>query len=228
MPFRSRKSPPEPPANPEDWRPQRAGRVFRAVRDAVIEPGWGGVRVLAHFDGTGTRLIDEDGVDCTVEFAEVAQAIAAAALAVGFILDGYLTAEATQFAVGVLPAEVRAQSGGKMMAQWIVGDRIARSAEPERHLDPDRPVAFVAVDLLQIDGTGLLDVPLLERKRLLEGSLAPAELVRVTPFIRPPIGSFLTTWRGMGFTALAYKGANSRYAPGARNDDWSIKPMPPQ
>ncbi len=49
--------------------------------DAIIEPGWSGVRVLARFEGGGTRLMDEEGVDCTTEFADVADAITAAALA---------------------------------------------------------------------------------------------------------------------------------------------------
>ncbi|MGZ6315554.1 MAG: hypothetical protein ACXWNI_08010, partial [Candidatus Limnocylindrales bacterium] len=77
-----------------------------------------------------------------------------------------------------------------------------------------------------IDGSGLLDVPLLERKRLLDGALEAGELVRITPFVRPPIGTFAGTWRDLGFVALAYKGANSRYIPNGRNEDWSIFPMP--
>jgi ATP-dependent DNA ligase len=113
-----------------------------------------------------------------------------------------------------------------MMAQMIGGSYVAQLMEPESRPDPDRPVAFVAVDLLAVDGSRLLDVPLLERKRLLESSIKPGELVRITPFVRPPIGSYVATWRGAGFDGLAYKGANSRYMPDARNDDWSIMSMP--
>ncbi len=45
--------------------------------------------------------------------------------------------------------------------------------------------AFVAIDLLWLDGEPLDDVPLLERKRLLDTVLAQSRLVRVTPFVRP-------------------------------------------
>ena len=45
--------------------------------------------------------------------------------------------------------------------------------------------AFVATDLLWLDGTPLADMPLLERKRLLEGALEASYLVRVAPFVRP-------------------------------------------
>jgi len=223
--FRKKQSPPLP-ADPDDWRPQRFGRGGRMRRDAIVEPSWSGVRVMVRFDARGTRLVDDEGVDCTVEFGEVAQAIAAAAQADQLILDGFLTVEATQQTAGVPPPDLRAPGMGRMMAQMVAGNRIVPPATPTRRLDPDRPVAFVAVDLLEIDGTPLLDVPLLERKRLLDGSLVPTDLVRITPFVQQPIGSFLNTWRDLGFYALAYKGANSRYVPDAVSDDWSIVRIP--
>ena len=226
MPLFRRKDPPEPPLDPEEWRPQRFGRGSRSLRDAVIEPSWGGVRVLARFDDDRTRLADADGVDCTTEFATVADAITSAALAGELILDGFLTVEPTQVGTGDPIESVGTPTGGQMMAQLIGGSRIAKMMEPERHPAPEGPVAFVAVDLLRIDGSRLLDVPLLERKRLLDGSLRQSELVRITPFVRPPIGSYVATWRGAGFDGLAYKAANSRYMPDTRNDEWSIMPMP--
>jgi hypothetical protein len=58
--------------------------------------------------------------------------------------------------------------------------------------------------------------------------LRTGELVRITPFVRPPIGTFAATWRALGFGAPAFKAANSRYIPSGRNDDWSIAPMSSQ
>lgn len=227
MPLLHSKAPPDPPLNPEDWRPQRFGHGSgRSMRDPIIEPSWSGVRVLARFDGSNTRFTDEDGLDCTIEFTEVARAIAASALAGEFIVDGYLTVEPTQIEGGDPVGPIGAPTSGQTMAQMLGGSRMAQMIEPERRPDPDRPIAFVAVDLLEIDGSKLLEIPLLERKRLLDGSIKPGDLVRITPFVRPPIGSYVATWRGAGFDGLAYKGANSRYLPNARNDDWSITPMP--
>jgi ATP-dependent DNA ligase len=225
-PIFRRETAPRASTNPDDWRPQRFGGNYRSIRDALIEPGWSGLRVLAHYDGGAMRLADEDGIDCTAEFAAVAEALTTSALAGDFIVDGYLTVQATQVAAGKPLAEITAPTGGQVMTQWILGSRAARPSVQATRLDPDRPVAFVAVDLLRVDGTSLLDVPLLERKRLLDGSLSQTELVRVTPFVRPPIGNFLATWRGMGFDELAYKAANSRYVPNLASKDWSILPMP--
>jgi ATP-dependent DNA ligase len=196
------------------------------MRDPIIEPSWSGVRVLARVSDGHTVFSDEEGFDCTGEFAGVAEAVAGAAQARELIFDGFLTVQPTQVVAGVPMPEIEAPSSGEMMAQFIVGSRGARAVAPERRLDPDRPIAFVAVDLLEIDGARLLDVPLLERKRLLDGSLRQGELVRITPFVRPPIDSFIATWRGLGFRALVYKGANSRYIPDAPNNDWSIVSMP--
>jgi bifunctional non-homologous end joining protein LigD len=231
MPSFGQKSQPQPPpGDPDRWRPQQFGRGGRIPKDAIIEPSWNGIRVLARFQGGRLRFIDTEGVDCTAEFQAVADAVTAAALASALVLDGYLTSEPTQDLTGITAPEVSGPNAGQLMAQLFVGERLARpaqSAERSQNLDPSGPIAFVAVDLLTIDDSILFDVPLLERKRLLDGALKESELVRVTPFVRPPIGSLLNTWRGSGFDALAYKGANSRYTPGARNDDWSIVRMPP-
>jgi hypothetical protein len=218
--------------DPEDWRPQRfGGRGFRAIADPIIEPQWGGLRVLVRVATGRTRIEDEDGHDATAEFAEVVEAIAAAALAEELILDGYLTVEPTQPSCGVdLPALDRPTPAG-VAAQMLIGgrpraNRPGEPVEPARPIDPDRPIAFVAVDLLSIDGTGLVELPLLERKRLLDSALSVGELVRITPFVRPPVGTFLATWQASGLRGLAYKAANSRYAPGLKNPEWASTPMP--
>ena len=88
------------------------------------------------------------------------------------------------------------------------------------------PIVFVAVDLLELDGQPLLDVPLLERKRLLDAVVEDGPLARRGMHIRPPIGTWISTWRALGFRAIAYKSANSRYRPGEPNDDWATAPLP--
>jgi hypothetical protein len=87
--------------------------------------------------------------------------------------------------------------------------------------------AFVATDLLWLDGESLLDIPLLERKRQLDGLLAVSDLVRVTPFVRPTAVMTLVGWGAMGFRELSWRGANSRYLTGRENPAWAIA-RPPQ
>jgi hypothetical protein len=86
--------------------------------------------------------------------------------------------------------------------------------------------AFVATDLLWLDGIPLDDVPLLERKRLLDGALEVSFLVRVTPFVKPSAALTLVTWGQLGFRELSWRAANSRYMAGAENPDWSVARPP--
>jgi ATP-dependent DNA ligase len=223
--FRSAR-PPAPPTNPNDWRPKQFGRRGRSNAETLVEPGWDGVRVIARFENGRSRFSDEEGVDCSAEFADVAEALTLAAQADDLLLDGYLTVQPTQITAGVPLSTIEAPTPGQMMASMIVGGRVIRPTMSEHPLDPDRPIAFVAVDLLRIDGAVLLDVPLLERKRLLDGALEPSERIRVTPYVREPFGSYLVSWRGLSFQRLFFKDANSRYLPNARNDAWSAHPMP--
>ena len=85
--------------------------------------------------------------------------------------------------------------------------------------------AFVAVDCLELDGDSLLDVPLLERRRLLESVIAESDLVRLSPVVKHPIGGWLDSWRGIGFTHIVAKHQNSRYASGEQNEEWLKIPI---
>ena len=92
-------------------------------------------------------------------------------------------------------------------------------AQGEKH-------AFVATDLLWLDGQPLDDVPLLERKRLLEAVLTESFLVRVSAFVRPSAVMTLVSWGSLGFKELSYRASNSRYIAGGVNDDWAIVRAP--
>jgi ATP-dependent DNA ligase len=227
MPFTRHEPEPGAPIAPADWRPQAIGRKpARNVPDPIIEPGWSGQRVLARAglrpDGTGyATLTDDQGVDCTAEFEPVAAAIAQACLADELVLDGWLSVEPTQRSLGVTMNVVEPQTSGQVFGQMLgAGGKVRET--PVRPLDPDRPIAFVAVDLLLIDGTVLIDLPLLERKRLLDGALRSGELTRITPYVRPPIGSLAVTWRSLGFSEMVYKPANGRYLPTGEPSDWAV------
>jgi ATP-dependent DNA ligase len=230
--------------DPSSWRPQAFGRRRATdVEDPVIEPAWEGVRVLAHLDAAAARVAIHDvtGVDLTDDHGPIADALLAALAADTAILDGYLTDQPLSASEGPtnVPGEITTVS--EQVSQLFLGRRGidmmsgrgrpnpgegVSMADGRRDLYPDAPIAFVAVDLVELDGRPLVEIPLLERKRLLESVLLEGDLVRRTPYVREPAGAFILTWRAFGFRALAYKAANSRYRPGAANDDWCLRPMP--
>ena len=90
------------------------------------------------------------------------------------MLDGYLTRQPNVDPALAAKMGPAIPTHGQMLGQMFLGrsgarapglDGRARSGQP---IDPGLPLAFVAIDLLAIDDQPLLDIPLLERKRILE------------------------------------------------------------
>ena len=52
------------------------------------------------------------------------------------------------------------------------------------------------------------------------------QLVRPSPFVREPLGSWIGSWRAQGFRGMTFKAANSRYRPGETADDWTLADLP--
>jgi ATP-dependent DNA ligase len=213
----------------ETLRPQAYGSgAPQRVRDPLIEPLWTGVRALAAVDGDGAMLVDADG-DEVVGMAAIIEALSESAEATGVVLDGFLTKQtAHAAAVIVWPDEM--PSVGRLVGlrrnRAVDTVTLKEEALAAQAFVSDDAVSFVATDLLWLDDTSLLNVPLLERRRLLESVLVESDVVRVGAFIRPPIESWVSSWRSMGFSGLTYKAANSRYRPGEPNPDWVITGMP--
>ena len=218
-----------------DLRPQAFGSGHHSrLRDPIVEPLWSGIRVLVAVEGATVEVHDEDGARVD-ERPEVLAAIADASTDSRVIVDGFLAREAVREKVVSLPNDDLTPSAARFVAESLVGRHRnrgeelvaeARRAREARTFSPDEAVAFVALDLLWLDGEWLLDVPLLERKRLLESVLAETDLVRRGVFVRLPIDTWVGSWRSLGFGGLAFKAPNSRYMPGRANDDWVTTRMP--
>ena len=225
------------------WKPEAYGRKgTKAVANPIVEPLWVGRRVLAGLDhggGDGSPgtigIVDEDG-DPILDRPEIEAALAVAARAESVILDGYLTKQVARDGTGIYvgPEKISFDLGARM-TQFFVGGRIAQTAEraeAERQFDeasyfgPGDIVSLVVIDVLWLDGESLLDIPLLERKRQLESIIEESELIRLGAYVLPPIDTWIGSWRAVGFRDLSFRGANSRYRPGAVGEDWATVPIP--
>ncbi|OGN88022.1 MAG: hypothetical protein A2X23_12665 [Chloroflexi bacterium GWC2_73_18] len=204
--------------DPISWRPQVARPAHRAreIVDPIIEPLWDGNHVLVHFQAGRVRLVDAGGKDVGRDFPLIVTAVREAISADDAVIDGWLSDQPTRTGVGVVPVAVETPRGMGLIRPQRPGPA------PELPHDRENLVAFVAVDLLRLDGEELLDVPLLERKRLLEQVVAAGDLVRVTPFVRPPLEGWLNSWKAAGFAGAILKAANSRYVPGRETDEWYV------
>jgi len=205
------------------------------IADPVCEPLWGGRRVLVEVSGGRVDIRGTDG-DAVEGYDPLRSAIAEATFADEVIIDGSL-----------LPAPLRDTEGARVRVGLdsvktptdrvkhifigespLTGKREAlQQADDARLPAPgEEPAALVATDLLWIDGQSLLDVPLLERKRVLESALDERELVRHSMLVHPPIETWFAQWRALGFEEVTYKAANGRYRPGTVADDWTVIVMP--
>lgn len=216
-------------------RPQAFGTApAERIRDPLVEPAWPGRRVIAAVDGDGATLFDQGAP--LPEQGPILDALAAmvGSAVEGAVLDGYLTKQVVDDR-GVYTGPDDLPSAGQLIAQSMVGVRRNRAEEAAKRIEeeqaartfaPDDPVNLVLVDLLWLDGASLLDVPLLERKRLLDSVVPGHELVRAGLYVRPPLATWIGSWRAQGFTSITFKAANSRYEPGATNRDWTSSGMP--
>lgn len=222
------------------WVPQRPGRrAPRDVGDALVEPGWGGLRVVAAL-AAGEAAVYHGGREVGLP-GELGDALVAALGTVEAVVEGHLTTLALRTGEGMLPPPPEVERPPilvpRAVRRSVREDPWVQARDHEARAAGQAPAvleaiargvrhAFVATDLLWLDGQGVDDVPLLERKRLLEGALVASELVRVSPFVRPSAAVTLVTWGALGFPELSWRSANSRYLAGRENPDWAVAPPP--
>jgi hypothetical protein len=210
-------------------RPQAYGNgAPQNVLDPLVEPLWTGVRALAAVDSDGAAMVDADG-DAVNGMTTIYEALGGSVRATGVVLDGFLTKQTTHTpSVVAWPDEMPSITQLVGLRRNRAADTLALKEEAlaAQTFESEDEVSFVATDLLWLDETSLLDVPLLERRRLLDSVLVESDSIRVGSFVRPPIESWVSSWRTMGFGGLTYKAANSRYLPGEQNRDWVVTGMP--
>ncbi len=176
----------------------------------LFEPLWPGTRLLAHASDGRVRLTDEVGADAGEDdgLADAPEVLAAAILADHAVIDGVWTAQ--PFVGDGSPARAWAET----LETEGLDDEIPDPLETERRR------AFIAVDLVELDGQLLHEVPFQERRRLLESVIDEGVRVRLSPVVKQPLAGWLVGWRANGFRHYVAKHMNSRYRPGERTEDW--------
>lgn len=199
------------------------------VPDPIVEPLWTGVRSLAAVDHDGASLIDAEG-DPVPHTDAILEALVAGIQADGIVVDGFVTKQGGAAGSGVflLSDELPSMTSlfGLRRNRAVDTMKLKENALAAVTFTADDEVRLIVTDLLWLDDTSLLDVPLLERRRLLEGVLVESEAVRIGAYVRPPIHTWVGSWRSQGFEGVTFKAANSRYLPGAPNPDWVVSGMP--
>lgn len=205
-------------SKPEPVLPQHAtpAEVLITSVDWLFEPYWSGDRLMARLHDGRVTLTDMAGEPAEPEHAEAADELLAAIDADAAVIDGIWTGQPF----------VGDGSGARRWAETLAEEGLVD--EPPDPLSMEKRRAFVAIDLVELEGQSLGDVPYQERRRLLTSVLAENVRVRVSPAVSQPIRAWLNAWRANGFSHYVAKHVNSRYRPGEETEDWLIVSSEPE
>jgi DNA ligase-1 len=177
---------------------------------AAIEWKYDGARVQIHKDGEKVRVFSRRLENVTASLPEIVQA-ARQISAESAILDG----EAVAFG-----------KDGRPMAFQQILKRFRRKYNVEK-LAAQIPLRLFLFDLIYLDGRSVIDLPLRERRALLEEISDPALLA--DQILTSSAGQAEEIYRQAleaGHEGLILKNPASVYAPGKRGKNWlKIKPV---
>jgi bifunctional non-homologous end joining protein LigD len=176
----------------------------------LFEPWWGGERALvsigpAESAGDGAVLVrDAAGHDISDMLPELA-GLAVRVAARSAILDGELVV--VDAAGRADPVELARRLAGK----------------------PGRPSAFLAFDLLHLDGRSLLSQPLVRRREALRRVLRPGDEVVAVPAIATEGIALFEAAVAQGIAGILARQRSGPYLPGVRSRLWrfvAASPVP--
>jgi bifunctional non-homologous end joining protein LigD len=167
----------------------------------LFEPWWGGERALvmigpAPVPGTGeVRVIDANGHDLSAVLPELA-GLAVRVAARSAILDGELVV--------------------------VDGSGRADARELKRRLSgaAGAPSAFLAFDLLHLDGRSMLSQPLVRRREALRRVLRPGDEVVAVPAIAGEGIALYQAAVAQGIAGIMARQRSAPYLPGVRSRLW--------
>ncbi len=188
---RGEGSPPD--AGHHEYRPMLATLADRLPSGPgwVYEIKWDGYRALCRVSGGEAELRSRAGHDLTARFAEIARALPRALRTPDCVVDGEVCALDAQ---GRPSFQAMQQGSGTLVIELF--------------------------DLLELDGSPLLDLPLSERRARLEELLDPRiASVRFSSSFEDG-DALIAAASERHLEGIVAKRADSRYQPGKRSRDW--------
>ncbi len=175
----------------------------------LFEIKWDGVRAITYVEDGRHRMHGRRRRNLAERYPELRFL---RDLPGGLVLDGEL---------------VVLQPDGKPDFRAIVGRENSSGARAEAAAQ-EQPVVYVVFDLLYFDGASLLDLPLRERRALLEqltASVAQPRLMLSEGVVGTGLALFAAA-RERGLEGIVGKRLDSPYRPGERSGAWQkIKPV---
>jgi bifunctional non-homologous end joining protein LigD len=188
----------------------RAGSLSDLSPDSgwAFEMKWDGIRMLAYLDGGANgnvTFLTRNGNDVTASFPELADDLRAALGNRSAVLDGEVVA---------LDRRNRPDFSRLQSRLGLTDPRDVRQAQR------GAPVHYFVFDLLEHDGTGIVDQPYSSRRTALENLVTATGTVQVPPAFDGAAADALATSARLGLEGLIAKENTSGYQSGRRTDRW--------
>jgi bifunctional non-homologous end joining protein LigD len=171
--------------------------------DWLFEIKWDGVRAICFVDEKSVRMTSRTGHSCERQYPELS------------VIGHQLAAKQA-----VLDGEIAVLDKNGVSSFGLIQPRIA-VADPNAiaHLARRTPVTLFVFDLLYLDGYDLRNVPLIERKRVLQSILKPSAVMRFSEHFVNQGDEMLQAARATGLEGILAKRAQSKYQ-SKRSQDW--------
>jgi len=188
--------------------------AFEEMKEAAVEWKYDGARVQVHKKDGEIRIFSRRLEEVTRPLREVADALQSCIDAKEAVLDG----EAVAY-----------DPSGRPRAFQYVLRRFRRKYEIEKKSE-EIPIHLFLFDCLHVDGRLLIDEPLTERRRMLEGIVRDSEVVSVAKQVLTSDDEEASTVYhealDAGHEGIMLKKPSSPYIPGRRGKHWlKVKPL---
>ncbi|MDX2154574.1 MAG: DNA ligase D [Bryobacteraceae bacterium] len=161
----------------------------------LFEVKWDGVRALAFIENGALTLYSRRGGAIERQYPELS------------VLPHYVRAR-----TAILDGEVAVLDEEGRSSFQLIQPRISvTDANAIAHLARSAPAGFYAFDLLYLDGYDLRQLPLAERKRLLQEIIQPHDRLHYSPAFEAKGEEMLAAARELGLEGVMAKRADSRY-----------------
>ena len=207
----------DPPAEGFEPMPTLIKPMLAVLRDDLpgddaewaYEFKWDGVRATVYVEGGRPRVLSRNDRDVTGSYPEL-RALAASMSARQMVLDGEIVA---------MDEQGRPSFGALQSRMHVT------NAAQVRRLVDTTPVTYLVFDLLYLDGRSLLDLPYVDRRKLLESLELAGPSWQTPPSFRgggkDPVGkAVFAASREQGLEGIIAKRLDSKYLAGKRSDCW--------
>jgi bifunctional non-homologous end joining protein LigD len=169
----------------------------------LYEVKWDGIRAICFIENQQLRIMSRNGNRCDQQYPELS------------VLPHYVRATNA-----ILDGEIAVVDENGRPSFSLIQPRIAIT-DPNSiaHLARKTPVTIFLFDLLYLDGYDLRNAPLVERKRLLEEIVTPADGIRYSNHFVAQGAEMLAAARANGLEGVVAKRMDSRYE-GKRSRNW--------